>query len=112
MNVPGSPSFGTPAETGDRHGGCISGVMGPFPRLRTIICPGGMTPAFEHVSLGVRSLEYLEGVPPAAVFTAGFDPLRDVGVEYSHQLECAGNTVQWHHYAEMTHGWLQMMSWS
>lgn len=74
--------------------------------------PRGTTPALKYVSPGMQSLEYLKGVPPAAVFTSGFDPLRDVGVEYAHKLECAGNTVHWHHYAELTHGWLQLTAWS
>lgn len=60
----------------------------------------------------MQSIEYLAGVPPASVFTSGFDPLRDVGVEYAHKLETAGNTVHHFHYETMTHGWLQMTAWS
>jgi len=54
----------------------------------------------------------LKNLPPAAVFTSGFDPLRDVGVEYAHKLDAVGNEVKWHHYGDMTHGWLQMTAWS
>lgn len=72
----------------------------------------GVTPAFKYVSPGMQSLEYLEGVPPAAVFTSGFDLLRDVGVEYPHVLQKAGNTMYWHPYPDMAHGWLQMTAWS
>jgi acetyl esterase/lipase len=41
------------------------------------------------------------------VYTSGFDPLRDVGVEYASKLREAGNEVRWRHYGDMTHGWLQ-----
>ena len=53
-----------------------------------------------------------EGVPSAALFTNGFDPLRDVGVEYGHKLQKAGVQVVWKHYPAMTHGFLQMAPWS
>lgn len=35
----------------------------------------------------------LENVPPVAIFTCGFDPRRDVGVEYGTKLKQAGNDV-------------------
>jgi acetyl esterase/lipase len=54
----------------------------------------------------------LKGSPPTAVFTCGFDPLRDVGVEYASKLQQAGNEVSWHHYPDLTHGFLQMAPWS
>jgi acetyl esterase/lipase len=54
----------------------------------------------------------LVGQPPAAIFTCGFDPLRDVGMEYARKLDMAGVSIQWHHYDDLTHGWLQMTAWS
>ncbi|XXH01427.1 L-xylulose reductase [Hypoxylon texense] len=52
------------------------------------------------------------GGPPATVFTCGFDPLRDVGVEYARKLTEAGNAkVVWKHYPGLTHGFLQMAPW-
>ena len=51
-------------------------------------------------------------VPPAVLFTNGFDPLRDVGVEYGHKLQKAGVQVMWKHCLAMTHGFLQMALWS
>lgn len=39
--------------------------------------------------------EDLQNVPPAAVFTCGFNPLRDVGVEYSKKLKQGGNEAPW-----------------
>jgi acetyl esterase/lipase len=54
----------------------------------------------------------LKDLPPAAVFTCGYDPLRDVGVEYASKLEEAGNVVAWHHFDSLTHGFLQLAPWS
>jgi acetyl esterase/lipase len=74
--------------------------------------PRGTPPAYKYISPGMQSLEYLKGVPRAGVYTSGFDPLRDVGVEYAHKLQKAGNQVEWRHYDDLTHGWLQMTAWS
>lgn len=74
--------------------------------------PRGTPPGFKYISPGMQQLDELKGVPPAAVFTSGFDPLRDVGVEYAKKLEDAGNQVVWKHYDDMTHGWLQITAWS
>ena len=74
--------------------------------------PRGMPPGFKYISPGMQTLEELKNLPPAAIFTSGFDPLRDVGVEYVKKLEDAGNHVEWKHYDTMTHGWLQMTAWS
>ncbi|KAI0891426.1 Alpha/Beta hydrolase protein [Annulohypoxylon nitens] len=69
-------------------------------------------PAHRYVSPGMQAPEKLEGLPPAAVFTCGFDPLRDVGVEFANKLRKAGNWVTWMHYPGLTHGFLQMSPWS
>lgn len=74
--------------------------------------PRGVTPAFKYISPGMQSLDYLKSQPPARIFTSGFDPLRDVGVEYASKLEKVGVDVKWRHYDQMTHGWLQMTAWS
>jgi acetyl esterase/lipase len=74
--------------------------------------PRGVTPAARYVSPGMQNAEDLKGVPPARVYTCGFDPLRDVGVEYASKLEKAGVDVKWRHYEQMTHGWLQITAWS
>lgn len=60
----------------------------------------------------MQSVEYQKGVPAAAVFASGFDPLRDVGVKYASKLQKAGVEVVWHHYPNLTHGFLQMAPWS
>ncbi|KAJ5233169.1 hypothetical protein N7468_006125 [Penicillium chermesinum] len=69
-------------------------------------------PSHRYVSPGMQSTEHLHGLPAAALFTCGFDPLRDVGVEYGSKLQEAGVPVKWHHYPNLTHGFLQMAPWS
>lgn len=69
-------------------------------------------PSYQYVSPGMQSVEYLKNQPPAALFICGFDPLRDVGVEYGSKLQEAGVQVTWHHYPELTHGFLQFAPWS
>lgn len=69
-------------------------------------------PGHRWVSPGMQSAEDLKGLPQTALFTCGFDPLRDVGVEFGSKSQEAGNDVIWHHYPELTHGFLQMAPWS
>lgn len=51
-------------------------------------------------------------MPPTAVFTCGFDPLRDVGIEFARKLSEAGNEVTWNHYDDLCHGFLLFTPWS
>ncbi|KAF2996921.1 hypothetical protein E8E13_006073 [Curvularia kusanoi] len=75
--------------------------------------PRGVPPAHPYISPGMQNTDYLSDVPRAAIYTSGFDPLRDVGVEYASKLQEAGNEgLVWRHYDDMTHGWLQMTAWS
>ncbi|KAI0146985.1 Alpha/Beta hydrolase protein [Xylariaceae sp. FL1272] len=106
--------FDTPAATENNSGyylecnGIFSFADHYLPRAPDRSYP----PAHRYVSPGLQQVENLKGLPPAAVFTCGFDPLRDVGVEYASKLKQAGNHVEWHHYPELTHGFLQMAPWS
>ncbi|MEO1188084.1 MAG: alpha/beta hydrolase [Pseudomonadota bacterium] len=46
----------------------------------------------------------LEGLPPAIIVTAGFDPLVDDGAAYAKKLEAAGVDVQFKCYDSLAHG--------
>lgn len=48
------------------------------------------------------------GLPPAAVHTAGFDPLQDEGIAYAKKLEAAGVPVTARHYDSLIHGYFNM----
>ncbi|KAI8964195.1 Alpha/Beta hydrolase protein [Daldinia sp. FL1419] len=106
--------FDTPAATENNSGyylecnGIFSFADHYLPRAPDAAFP----PSHRYISPGMQPVEELAGVPPAAVFTCGFDPLRDVGVEYAAKLRRAGNKVVWCHYPQLTHGFLQMAPWS
>ena len=53
-------------------------------------------------------LDDLSGIPPALVIVAGFDPLRDEGIEYARRLIEAGNRVRLSNYEGMVHGFYLM----
>jgi acetyl esterase/lipase len=50
--------------------------------------------------------------PPAAIFTSGFDPLREVGITFARKMNGLGLLTAWKHYDDLAHGWLQMTPWS
>jgi len=52
--------------------------------------------------------ERLEGLPPAFVLTAEFDPLRDQGARYAARLREAGNACVYRDYAGAIHGFVGM----
>ncbi len=50
----------------------------------------------------------LSGMPPTAIWTAGFDPLRDEGIAFGHQLTAAGVPVSAHCFDDQVHGFFGM----
>lgn len=56
--------------------------------------------------LSPRRSKDLRGLPPALVISAGFDPIRDDGLDYTSRLRAAGVAVELLHYAGQFHGFL------
>lgn len=54
----------------------------------------------------------LSNLPPALVQTAGFDPLRDEGMDYVEKLKAAGNEVQHTNYEGLIHTYFTMPEFS
>jgi acetyl esterase len=50
----------------------------------------------------------LSGLPPALVLTAGYDPLRDEGLEYAARLTAAGNSAAQVCFERQIHGFITM----
>lgn len=50
----------------------------------------------------------LSNLPPSLILVAGYDPLRDEGIEYARRLIEAGNRVRLTNYEGMVHGFLLM----
>lgn len=109
--------FDTPAASENNSGyylecnGIFSFADHYLPRPPTISSDKPVPPSNRYVSPGMQDVSKLGGQPPSAVFTCGFDPLRDVGVEYASKLQEAGNQVEWQHFPDLTHGFLQFAPW-
>ncbi|HMN76659.1 MAG TPA: alpha/beta hydrolase [Burkholderiaceae bacterium] len=52
--------------------------------------------------------ENLSGLPPALVLTAGYDPLRDEGLDYANALSSAGNRCTYVCFERQIHGFMPM----
>ena len=50
----------------------------------------------------------LSGLPPAFVLTAGYDPLRDEGLQYAHALTAAGTRATLVNFERQIHGFITM----
>ncbi|KAL2851280.1 Alpha/Beta hydrolase protein [Aspergillus pseudodeflectus] len=74
--------------------------------------PSGVPPSCPYISPGQLPTTELKDLPPARVYTCGFDCLRDVGAELACKLQDVENDVTWRHYETLSHGFLQMAPWS
>lgn len=54
--------------------------------------------------------EDLTGLPPTYLTTAGFDPLRDEGLEYAAALTAAGNPLTHAHHPTLPHGHANLLT--
>jgi acetyl esterase len=54
--------------------------------------------------------EDLTGLPPTYLTTAGFDPLRDEGLEYAEALSAAGNPLTHLHHPTLPHGHANLLT--
>uniref|UniRef100_A0A8R1DQ44 Alpha/beta hydrolase fold-3 domain-containing protein n=1 Tax=Caenorhabditis japonica TaxID=281687 RepID=A0A8R1DQ44_CAEJA len=49
-----------------------------------------------------------EGLPPALVLTAGYDVLKDEGIQYAEKLKSSGVRTTWRHFPRAFHGLFNM----
>ncbi|MGI2329084.1 alpha/beta hydrolase [Planococcus sp. YIM B11945] len=57
-----------------------------------------------HPYLSPILSDNLEGLPPATILTAQYDPLRDVGIAYAEKLKAEGVAVFHKNYDDLIHG--------
>jgi acetyl esterase len=55
-----------------------------------------------------RRCEHMSGLPPAIIITAGFDPIRDHGIDYAARLRRANVPVELVHYAGLFHVFINL----
>lgn len=63
-----------------------------------------------HPYLSPILSDELEGLPPATILTAQYDPLRDVGAAYAQKLQAHGVEVYYKNYEDLIHGFANFSS--
>jgi acetyl esterase len=61
-----------------------------------------------HVDVSPLLADDVSGAPPALVYTAGFDPLKDEGEAYAEKLRAAGVSVKYRCFERLIHGFTMM----
>ena len=74
--------------------------------LRGVLAHVGEVTDAQDPWLSPRRQPDLSGLPPALVVSAGFDPIRDDGLDYAARLRGAGVPVKLLHYPGQIHGFL------
>lgn len=87
-----------------------SGFMITERLLRGVMTHVGEVPDAQDPWLSPRRQPNLKGLPPALVVSAGFDPIRDDGLDYTARLRAANVPVELLHYAGQIHGFLNFDS--
>jgi acetyl esterase len=67
---------------------------------------GDQAPDTPPATLAPARAESLEGLPPAYIATAQYDPLRDDGAHYAELLRAAGVPVELHNAETLVHGYV------
>ncbi|HSV57294.1 MAG TPA: alpha/beta hydrolase [Variovorax sp.] len=78
--------------------------------LRGVKARIGQIPDADDPWLSPRRQTELKDLPPALLISAGFDPIRDDGLDYAARLRAAGVPVELMHYAGQIHGFLNFDS--
>ena len=68
---------------------------------------GGAEPPLDDPSFAPLAAQSFFDLPPAAIFSAHFDPLRDDSAEYAARLQAAGVPVIYRDEPEMVHAYLR-----
>ena len=63
-----------------------------------------------HPYLSPILSDELEGMPPATILTAQYDPLRDIGAAYAEKLQDHGVEVYYKNYEDLIHGFANFSS--
>lgn len=76
--------------------------------IETHLMPSMVAADPESPWISPRRCTDMSGLPPAMIITAGYDPIRDHGIDYSARLRQADVAVDLVHYAGLFHGFINL----